>query len=55
MIWGRGGRVNIENAAAALRLNPQLKSRKGDVWLDVNFNTDELRDLTEHLQGLESL
>lgn len=52
--WSRY-KYNKEYLAIALRLNPQLKSLKGNVWMDVLFNTNNIWNANEHFQNLERL
>lgn len=42
-------KINKENVAIALRSNPQLKSLKGEIWLDVIFDKNYFRNGNEIL------
>lgn len=50
-------KYNKENFAVALRLNPQIKSLKGNIWCDVVFNARSFYswNVDEHFLNLEEL
>ncbi|XP_037039717.1 uncharacterized protein LOC119076824 [Bradysia coprophila] len=48
-------KTDYENVADILRSHPQLKSLKGNIWLDVIFGTKYLSHGSDHLQNLEKL
>lgn len=53
----RANKINFDKKGLeiALRLNPQIKSLRGNVWFDVLFDTKYIWNANEHFQNLEIL